>query len=728
MRTRAHAQSRASVRFDVTKRKHESMQRTVSAMWTRAAAMAALTIGAACSDDRSDIRPRAELDDDDDDDVDDVTAERDDGAARRPARSDGTTPTAPGAGVTTFDPTAAVPGFAVDIALGGVTGEDVVLDWSSGGYNGDAIVYRSADADALLDVVAGDPLPPGVTATSVSGTASWSDVGAASRSLATPHYFYRVGLVPQPGALQLSTMVMKTTTATYAGYNTVGMCMLDGPGSASELGASFGAAVTTVFLWDAETQSFDTWTPSGGDDFAIPYGAAVVVQLDGTAAAYQSLVGTVPTNEAMAVTGQPGNNHTTIPVFFEGPTAVSYWVDQVHFWGVGRWSNAAQSIAWYWGPGYDDFELEPCGAYEMYLPPNGCSSDADCEGGQRCYFEEGAVCGDVIAGLCIDPPQDECDLPPSPVCGCDGVLYDTSCDAYVAGTSVRRSGSGGGGELVFDLEGPVSPLVDSTGGWGRYDAAPASQTHAAVQFPSQVLGTDGNRSAPYPGSDNESSFATIGPITLGQSLSLSSWHVDEGGSYYDRKRIHFQADTGETWALVDCNTGLNPQAFCTANDSSRPGDDWDAIVLDTAILSGQTGNLRFEYETVDGCCSFEQGWYVDDIAIGECSMELTGGPPQQVAGPDECPAACLDMIMFGELVLADDPEVGSCYVFDYGAGGSAQMNGGDGGYVLVYWDDFWGQCQSQAPGGSLVYENVLGSQAAVCGQLVVDQIDALDCG
>ena len=686
------------------------MKRGITTLWTKVAAMTALATGPACSADPTDARGGAELDAEDED------------AGERPA--------SPSGGLTSFDRDAAVPGLVVDIALGGSTDEDVILDWLSSGWSGDVIVYRSADASELLELPLGGSLPPGVVSTSLTGVTSHTDVDAASQSIATPHYFYRVGLVDGTEQ-QLSTMVMKTTTATYAGYNTFGMCMLGGPGSASELEDRFGTSLVAAYAWDADTQSYVGWNPGGGTDFAIPYGSTVVVQLDGTTPAYRSLVGTVPTHETMAVTGRPGNNLTTIPVFFDGPTEASYWVDEVGFWGVGHWSNQTQSIAWYWGPGYADFDLEPCGAYEMNLPPSGCSSDADCSNGQRCYFDEGAVCGDVIAGLCLTPPTGDCDEPnePSSVCGCDGNVYATACDAAVAGTSVRRSGSGGGGEVVFDFEGPVSPELESTGGWHRYDATPPSQQHAAVTFPSQVLGTDGNRLEPYPGSDNETSFATVGPITLGQTLTLQPWHVDEGGSSgYDRKRIYFEADTGEHWALVDCGEGINPQVFCASNNSSRPGNLWDEIVLDTAILAGQTGSLRFEYQTTDACCSFEQGWFVDDIATGECSAELTSGPPQPAAGPDECPPECLDMAMFQELVL--DPgagPIGSCYEFDYGFGAhSAQING-EGGFVLIYWDDLMGQCQSQAPGVGFELESVLGTQAAACGALVMAQIDALEC-
>jgi hypothetical protein len=682
------------------------MQRGLSKKWTRVAAMAALGIGPACNGDMADSRGGAEL-------------EAEGGQAH------GQLPRSPADGLTTHDHDAVVPGFAVDIFLDGETDEDVVLDWSNSGYSGDVVVYRSTDASALLDIPLDGPLAPGVESTSLYGTTSYTDSDAASRTVATPHYFYRVR---QGTTLQLSTMVMKTTTATVEGYNTFGMCMLGGPDSAADLEAHFGDSLVAAIGWDAETQSYLDWNPGGGVDFALPYGSVVVAQLDETADPYHSLVGRVPTNEAMAVSGQPGNNWTSIPVFFEGPFEASHWVDDVHFWGVGHWSNETQSIGWYWGPGYADFALEPCGAYEMYLPPTGCSSDADCDADQRCYFEQGAACGEAIAGLCYTPPADDCADPgeTTPVCGCDGVTYDTPCDAYVAGTSVRGTSSGGGGEVLFDFEGEASPVLEASGSWQIFSAAPPSYDFGEVPFDSQVLGTDGNRASPYPGGESESSAVTLGPITLGESLSFRSWHVDEGGGYYDRKRIYFEAESGQTWVLVDCNGGINNQAFCDFSYASRPGDQWDGISLDTAILAGQTGTLRFEYQTVDGCCSFEQGWFIDDISLDGCSVELTSGPPQPAPDPDECPALCLGMPMFQQLVL--DPEPGpidSCYANDYGYGGDAQIYG-QNGWVSVYWNDNGtGQCYSQSPEGGYYGYNVTGSQAEACGDLVEAQIAAL---
>lgn len=672
--------------------------------WQWLAAMAALAMGPACADMEA-SRGGAELEEEEGD--------------------RGELPGAPSSDLTSYDRDAAVPGFALGISL---SGDDVVLDWSGTGYYGDVVVYRSSDPHALLDIALDEPLAPGVEGISLYGVTSWVDVGAASRTAATPHYFYRVGQV-QEGELgtelQLSTMVMKTTTATGAGFNRLSLCMLGGPSTASQLQAMLGPSVLGIhqrIAGGTEYSNFRSW-PGGGEDFALEYGAGVVAQLDGSADAYTSLVGVVPTSEALEVTTEPGYNWMTIPVLYDGPGSTSYWVDTVGYWGMGAWNNLTQGSTWDWNdPAYAPFDLEACQTYDVYLPNDACADNSDCPADEFCYFVESAACGDVASGLCFPRPPGCEGVPESPVCGCDGEEYASQCEADLAGVGVRGPDSaGGGGEIVFDFEGG-SPILESNGGWHVYDAAPPSYDQPEVPFGSQVLGTDGNRMEPYPGSDNENSFATLGPITLGDALSLRSWHVDEGSSYYDRKRIHFVADSGQTWVLVDCNAGINPQAFCEFYSGSRPGDQWDQISLDTEILSGQTGTLRFEYQTVDGCCSFEQGWFIDDISLDGCGVDPNGGPPQPLPDPNTCPAQCVNMPMFQELVL--DPEAGpidACYTNDYGSGGNAEIQG-EGGYVSAYWDDYGaGQCYSGSNEGYYSY-NISNTQAEACGNLIEAQI------
>lgn len=333
----------------------------------------------------------------------------------------------------------AFPGFSVEISA---DDGDIVLSWSSPDPAGSTVVLRSTDPEDLVTVDLG-ALPPSVDVLiPASGAELFTDVGAASRTNATPNYFYRVASSSQ-SALQLSTMVMKVTTAVHPGYNKFGLCMLDGVHNASDLGAQFGVAVINTYMWSETTQSWLYWSSADGSgpfgDFSLPYGGVVTVQLDASTDPYLSLVGTVPTHEPFEVPNQTGLNLQTFPVLYDGPTSASYWVDQVGYWGIGRWNAQEQSRQWYWGPGYADIALEPCQPYYVQLPPEACTEDAQCNDGQYCRFDPGTSCGDFGAGIC-KPTRLACPDDDDPVCGCDEVTYANACEASVAGVSVAADG------------------------------------------------------------------------------------------------------------------------------------------------------------------------------------------------------------------------------------------------------------------------------------------------
>lgn len=336
----------------------------------------------------------------------------------------------------THDHTGAFPGFAVEIT---VAGDDVVLEWLQAGLDGADTVLRSEDPHLLANLSAGAPLPPGVDSLPVSpGATTFVDVSAADHGQPTPNYFYRVSTVSE-AAPQLSTMVMKVTRATTAGYNKMGLCMLSEIDSAADLLPVFGDSLVAVWGWDPANQSYLQWTPAdGGDGFPLTLGNVFSAELDGTAASFHSLVGVVPTDEQYAVSGESGSNWATMPAMYDGPSA-SHWVEEAGFSGVGQWHNDTQETQWYWGEGYEDFDLAGCGTYYLSLPEDACLSNADCGNDMYCHFIEEAACGSVAPGLCLPEPMG-CDGPPQPVCGCDGQTYPTECDAQLAGVSTASPG------------------------------------------------------------------------------------------------------------------------------------------------------------------------------------------------------------------------------------------------------------------------------------------------
>jgi hypothetical protein len=86
---------------------------------------------------------------------------------------------------------------------------------------------------------------------------------------------------------------------------------------------------------------------------------------------------------------------------------------------------------------------DPCAPFSRgcvghCVSPGGCTSNADCEGTQFCYFASG--CGKAGPGVCKDAPGG-CTADCPGVCGCDGVTYCNACGAYKAGTSVDKTGA-----------------------------------------------------------------------------------------------------------------------------------------------------------------------------------------------------------------------------------------------------------------------------------------------
>jgi len=258
--------------------------------------------------------------------------------------------------LTTHDPAAAYPGFAVDIE---VDGDDVVLDWTgTGGPLAVSIVWRSTDPTSLAGLVAG-LLPPGATSLAVLvGDKTFVDTGAASRTQATPTYYYRVVT-----GLSVSTMVAKVTTAASPGYTKVGLCMLDMPAEASDLVGTLGESAESVYVWDPAAQSWRWWSVEDGQPFgdvALPFGGVASVHFADDVSAYVSLTGRVPTSEPSQVVQGPGLN---LPAhgLLAAPTTAAALFGQPGVTAVGYWHPPTQTQHWYNGnPGDENFAITPC--------------------------------------------------------------------------------------------------------------------------------------------------------------------------------------------------------------------------------------------------------------------------------------------------------------------------------------------------------------------------------
>lgn len=230
----------------------------------------------------------------------------------------------------------------------------------------------------------------------------------------------------------------------------------------------------------------------------------------------------------------------------------------------------------------------------------------------ECRCQENSDCADVNGpcgtGLCA--PSGECALIPMPEetpCGdafandcngadaCDGVGY---CRDNLEATGLSLcSDCPGGGVCAFcqagqcidclsfsdfgDFNDPSSVAewtvtsVSGTADWGLYDAAPLNQNPGSmpIAFPNApVYGTDGNRNPPYPGGESEHSYVITGEGVVPPTLTFISWHVDEGGGFYDNKIIELSVDGGVTWnTLVNCTTLPAGMPFCAFVDDTGWG-------------------------------------------------------------------------------------------------------------------------------------------------------------
>ncbi|MGH1347723.1 MAG: hypothetical protein ACRBN8_39580 [Nannocystales bacterium] len=379
--------------------------------------------------------------------------------------------------LSTNQQTPAVPGFAIDIT---VQGDDVILDWTAAGLSGvDVRVFRSQEAGALIDAT-DLPNADAEELVAADGTTLFADVGAADHAAPTPTYFYRVVV---DGVA--STMVLKRSTAMAPGYNKFGMCMLDGPSRASDVAAQLGSSVSAVITWDAVAQSYVRWRPmdgvGGAADYDIPMGSVIAAHVDASTPAYQTLVGTVPTDETAAVSGEPGHNWSLFPAMYDGPTNASYWVDLVGYVAFGTWTNTQQKRRWYRGPHNTDLDVEPCEPFYTYLSDDACTSNDDCNADAYCDFDAAAACGEVAAGLCAARPIG-CEFAPAgEVCGCDGQAYPSACEAELAGVALSDDQTSCLAPTVYDVVadfelGSAPGAAQGTNGWYYlYDATNTSQ-------------------------------------------------------------------------------------------------------------------------------------------------------------------------------------------------------------------------------------------------------------
>ncbi|MBU4299604.1 hypothetical protein L6303_04295 [archaeon] len=131
------------------------------------------------------------------------------------------------------------------------------------------------------------------------------------------------------------------------------------------------------------------------------------------------------------------------------------------------------------------------------------------------------------------------------------------------------------------------------------------------------------------------------------TLEFDSYTANEGGcpDWYDVEWIEISSDGGQTWATLNTCGGVNVGSIGTLSNEppvrgvgisdvqTSNGDDplhndsdmqWRTFSYDISAYAGEDVQVRFRYDTGDGCCGpdNQEGWYTDNIKIySEMSCE-----------------------------------------------------------------------------------------------------------
>jgi hypothetical protein len=281
-----------------------------------------------------------------------------------------------------------------------------------------------------------------------------------------------------------------------------------------------------------------------------------------------------------------------------------------------------------------------CGANDGVCAPYGTEcGDGVCGAGGECALDAmpmGMACGDATSNGCTMPDA------------CNAFGHCAPLDAPVVVAPAACTDCPGGGQcagcfdatcqdcfngVTFEVNsgGPQSWTSESLGGgngWGVYFDAPQSPDgDPAIFFDGRapVLGTDADRLPPYDtlGQEIEHSQVTSPTFVVPPEITMESWNLDEGWE----KRIELSVDGGATWTpLIDCTT-FNEMVPPCLNVPTRAFDEWDTLTYDTSAFAGQTGQLRLFYNTIDSCCGFEQGWFIDNLNVAHICQDTIPGQP-----------------------------------------------------------------------------------------------------
>jgi len=236
-----------------------------------------------------------------------------------------------------------------------------------------------------------------------------------------------------------------------------------------------------------------------------------------------------------------------------------------------------------------------------------CKKDctADCYGKQCGPDGCGGSCGNCSSGYYCDAASYVCKLNCSPSCsgkqcgddGCGG-----SCGTCSSGTCNLSSGQ-------------CEPPASCTKKGFNFDLGvmqAVTETHTDSQVKWQLV-TKRNHSpsyALYYGDSSAWNFAGSG--TNSGVASLPSIAIPSSGSSTLTFWLYMDTETGSYDILT---VKLGSTTLWAKASSSITMKSWQQITVNLSSVAGQTGQIKFTFDTIDSTSNTTEGVYVDDISI-----------------------------------------------------------------------------------------------------------------
>lgn len=155
---------------------------------------------------------------------------------------------------------------------------------------------------------------------------------------------------------------------------------------------------------------------------------------------------------------------------------------------------------------------------------------------------------------------------------------------------------------------------------GMWHIETNSVTPCPNSYEGQKSAYYGNSRCNYNTEPNDTSFRTKGELTspeltipadISQALmKFKGWYETEIGCFNCDKRLIEVKPVGGSWTLLK---ELKGESYRT----------WNSYEIDLSAYKGQTIQVRFNFDSVDGLANHYKGWYVDNVEIMAVGPEIT---------------------------------------------------------------------------------------------------------